>query len=74
MLDYGRTYKKFADVLCGASNRHKTVYFIGGALLKNKELQEAIRQELGVEEVICAENDEVFKGMQKLVWQCVKNL
>lgn len=73
-LDYGRTYKKFADVLCGSCGSHKTVYFIGGALLKNQELQEAIRQEMGVERVICAENDEVFRGMQKLVLQCVEHL
>ena len=36
--------------------------------------QEAIRQEMGVERVTCAENDEVFRGMQKLVLQCVEHL
>ncbi len=73
-LDYGRTYKKYANILCGDNTKYDTVYFIGGALLKNKELQEAIRQEMGVKKVVCAENDEVFCGMQKLVLQCVERM
>lgn len=96
-VDFGRTYQKYAQTLCGeetgfdpkekecpgetvslgaaAEKKPKrSVYFIGGALLKNKELQEAIRQEMGISQVICAEQDEVFRGMQKLALRCAARL
>lgn len=73
-VDFGRTYKKFADYLCAGTKERGRVYFIGGALLKNPKLQEAIRREIGVEEVICAQDDEVFGGMEKLVFCCLENM
>lgn len=73
-VDFGKKYKKYADYLWGQDRKKGTVYFAGGALLKNQELQEAIRQELGVGKVVCAPEDEVFKGMERLVLQCAERM
>lgn len=73
-VDYGKIYKKYADYLLSRQNKKGKVYFAGGAILKNKELQEAIRQEMGIQEIFCAAEDEVFKGMQKLALQCAERM
>lgn len=73
-LDFGRKYREFADYLSGQEARKKTIYFTGGAILKNRELQEAIQQELEIQEIVCAADDEVFRGMQKLVLKCAERM
>lgn len=73
-VDFGRQYKRFADYLCGGEVRQGRIYFTGGAVLKNRNLQEAIRQELGVEQILCASDDEVFRGMQKLALRCAERI
>ena len=52
----------------------RIIYFTGGAILKNRKLQEAIQQELEIQEIVCAADDEVFRGMQKLVLKCAERM
>ena len=73
-IDFGRKYREFADYLRGQEERNGTIYFTGGAVLKNRELQAAIQREVGIQEVVCAADDEVFRGMQKLVLKCVERM
>ena len=70
--DFGRVYYKYARILRGAGEFSGKLYFTGGAVLKNRLLQEAIRREFGVEQVVCAQEDEVFGGMQRLIQNRVK--
>ena len=73
-VDFGKKYRMYADYLWGQEGQKGNVYFTGGAILKNRELREAIQQELGIQEVICAPDDEVFRGMQKLALECVERI
>lgn len=73
-VDFGRKYKKYADYLCQQETTQGRIYFTGGAVLKNRELQKAIQQEMGVGNILCASNDEVFKGMQKLALRCAERM
>lgn len=72
--DFGKKYRQYADYLWREGNRRGTVHFSGGAILKNEMLQKTICREMGLESAVCASDDEVFKGMQKLVMQCVERI
>lgn len=69
--DFGRAYHKYAQVLRGPKAFSGRIYFTGGALLKNPLLQEAICRQFGAERIVCAQEDEVFAGMQKLILHCI---
>lgn len=70
-IDYGRQYRRFADVLCKNHEFKGTLYFSGGAVLKNPFLNEAIEKEMGIADVIHAPQDEVYRGLLKLAKLCM---
>lgn len=65
-VDFGKTYRRYADYLWRQEEAPGRVYFAGGAVQKNQELQAAIREEMGCE-TVCGPSDEVFKGMERLL-------
>ena len=71
-IDYGRQYRRFADVLSQAQPFCGELFFSGGALLKNPFLQEAIKQEMNVATVKTAQQDEVYSGLFMLAKRCVR--
>lgn len=71
-LDFAKKYRRFADKLCDCENFDGTLYFAGGAVLKNKILQQAIISSLGINKIAENKQDEVYAGMLKLALECLK--
>ena len=71
--DYGRQYKRFAEVLCKGKPFQGTLYFSGGAVLKNPFLKNAIEKALGFTKSVSANEDEVYGGMFLLAKRCIQD-
>jgi hypothetical protein len=72
-IDYGRQYRRFADVILGGRPFEGTLHFSGGAVLKNPLLKSAIQREIGCENAVSAPDDEVYRGMFLLAKHCIFN-
>lgn len=69
--DYGKQYKRFAERLYGEKEFTGTLYFTGGAVAKNPFLKDAIKAEMGIDNMVSAAQDEVYDGMFKLAKRCI---
>lgn len=70
--DFGRQYRRFADILCDRENFTGTLYFSGGAVLKNPFLRDSIQSAIGIGHTENAPEDEVYRGLFKLAKRCIK--
>lgn len=70
-IDYGRQYRRFAEVMCKGRPFQGTLYFSGGAVLKNPFLKNAIEKEMGYTNTVSAQEDEVYSGLFLLAKRCV---
>ena len=68
--DYGRMYRKYAEILCKGRPFPGTLFFSGGAVLKNRYLSEVIAKAMGISRVINAQQDEVYGGLFRLAKRC----
>lgn len=71
--DYGQQYHRFARNLCKGLPFHGTLYFSGGAVLKNPFLKQAIEKEISPSHVVTAQTDEVYSGLFQLAKRCIQN-
>ncbi len=71
-VSFAKTYHAYADVILGGRNFTGTLYFTGGAVLKNQYLKDAITKELGFQNVVSANMDEVYGGLFRLAMTCIK--
>ena len=69
--DYGRLYRKYSEVIRKGKPFEGTLYYSGGAVLKNPFLKNAINEAMGCEKVISAQQDEVYGGMFRLAKRCL---
>ncbi len=70
--DFGNKYKKYSDMLLNNSALKGSLYFVGGALIKNMPLQNAILNALGIASAKISNKEEVYQGMLRLVKSSVK--
>ncbi|XOQ45165.1 MAG: FGGY-N domain-containing protein [Clostridium sp.] len=70
-IDYGRQYRRFADMIWKGRPFDGTLYFSGGAVLKNPFLKKAIQDAMGCSKVASAPKDEVYSGLFHLAKRCV---
>lgn len=69
--DYGRMYRKYAEIIRKGRPFAGTLYFSGGAVLKNPFLRDVITKAMGIEKVVSAEKDEVYGGLFRLAKRCL---
>ena len=69
--DYGRVYRKYSAIIHKGRPFEGTLYFSGGAVLKNAFLKEAITRAMEAPRVVSAQQDEVYGGMFRLAKQCL---
>ena len=69
--DYGRMYARFSEIIRKGRKFEGTLYFSGGAVLKNQFLKAAITKAMGIEKVVSAKKDEVYGGMFRLAKRCL---
>ncbi len=70
-IDYGRQYRRFADIICKGRPFEGTLFFSGGAVLNNLFLKSTIQREMGCSKVRSASKDEVYSGMFHLAKRCM---
>ncbi|WP_303150530.1 sedoheptulokinase [uncultured Cloacibacillus sp.] len=70
-VNFGKQYRYFATILCKNIGFDGTLYFSGGAVLKNPFLKEAIEREMQIKNTVDAPQDEVYKGLFKLAKRCI---
>ena len=71
-VSFAKTYRKYADIILNGKEFAGTLYFTGGAVLKNQYLKNAITKELGLSNVVSANMDEVYGGLFRLAMKCIK--
>lgn len=71
-MDFGRQYRRFADVLCDYSRFSGTLHLSGGAILKNPLLRQAVTQAMNAPRTVAASADEVYGGLFKLARKCLE--
>lgn len=70
--DYGRMYRKYAEILRKGRPFSGTLYFSGGAVLKNAFLRTVIQKAMGIDRIVSAQQDEVYGGLFRLAKQCLE--
>lgn len=68
--DYGRMYRHFSEIIRKGRPFEGTLYFSGGAVLKNEFLKQEIIRAMAPQKVISAQKDEVYGGMFRLAKRC----
>ncbi len=71
-IDFGAKYRFFADTLFDRNQFDGTLYFAGGAVLKNQMLQKEISAAMEIEKRVATSDNEVYAGMMKLALKCVE--
>ena len=69
--DFGRVYRKYSTIIRKGRPFEGTLYFSGGAVLKNVFLKEAIARVMEAPKVVSAQPDEVYGGMFRLAKRCL---
>ncbi|WP_251445725.1 sedoheptulokinase [Vermiculatibacterium agrestimuris] len=69
--DFGRQYRRFAELLCDYARFSGSLYLTGGAILKNPILRQAVTEAMGAPHTVAASADEVYGGLFKLAKKCV---
>lgn len=72
-VDFGAKYRYFADTLFDRNYFDGTLYYAGGAALKNQMLQNEISLAIGFEKIVSTNENEVYVGMLKLALKCVES-
>ena len=70
--DYGRMYSRYSEVIRKGRPFGGTLYFTGGAVLKNAFLKDAITRAMNSPRVVSAKQDEVYGGMFRLAKRCLE--
>ena len=68
---FGSIYRKYADVILQGKKFEGTLYFIGGAVLKNEYLKKTITRIMKIKNVASASTDEVYGGLFRIAMQCI---